>query len=81
MNKRKGLIQNSEIVDEYLEVDGEVSLNDMFGFSTDLRSVTQGKGEFSMEYLRHSPVFPALQQQLIEEYKKKKEESYAKKKK
>lgn len=51
LNKRKGTITNSEVRgdDGYVEIEVEVPLNEMFGYSTDLRSVTQGKGEFSME--------------------------------
>lgn len=75
LNKRKGMIGETEINDEYVEVAAQVPLNDMFGFSTDLRSITQGKGEFSMTYKRHSPVLPFVQQQLIEDYKKKQAEN------
>jgi elongation factor G len=49
LNKRKGTITDSEVRDDYVEIEGEVPLNEMFGYSTDLRSITQGKGEFSME--------------------------------
>jgi elongation factor G len=79
VNKRKGIISDSEIRDEYLELTAEVPLKDMFGFSTDLRSCTQGKGEFSMEYMRHAPVLMSYQQQLVEEMKRKKEEKGKKK--
>lgn len=51
----------------------------MFGFSTDLRSCSQGKGEFSMDYQRHAEVTTQVQAQLIEEYKKKREAQRAKK--
>ncbi|KAI9333314.1 P-loop containing nucleoside triphosphate hydrolase protein [Obelidium mucronatum] len=70
LNKRKGTINDSEVRDEYVEVNAEVPLNEMFGFSTDLRSISQGKGEFSMEYKRHVPVMPFVQTQMIEEFKK-----------
>ncbi len=75
LNKRKGMIGDTEVNEEYVEITSQVPLNEMFGFSTDLRSITQGKGEFSMTYKRHSPVMPFVQQQLIEEYKKKQAEN------
>lgn len=48
LNKRRGLVLDAEVRNDYVEVLSEVPLNDMFGFSTDIRSNTQGKGEFSM---------------------------------
>ena len=74
INKRKGTINDSEVRDDYIEVEAEVPLFNMFGNSTDLRSITQGKGEFSMTYLKHMPVMPNQQEQLIKDYKLKQEE-------
>ncbi len=56
----------------------QVPLNDMFGYSTELRSCTQGKGEYSMEYSRYSPALLETQQKLVQEYD---EELIAKEKK
>ncbi|KAG2224549.1 hypothetical protein INT45_004394 [Circinella minor] len=71
LNKRKGTIADTDIQEDFFTVTADVPLNDMFGYSTELRSATQGKGEFSMEYKEHQPVQTFVQQQLIEEYKKK----------
>lgn len=70
LNKRKGTIVDTEIQEDYFNVTADVPLNDMFGYSTELRSATQGKGEFSMEYKDHQPVQTHVQETLIQEYKK-----------
>ncbi len=56
VNRRKGLIQNSEAEGDEVIVEAHVPLAEMFGYSTGLRSMTQGKGEFTMEYNQHAPV-------------------------
>lgn len=50
LNQRRGTIIDSEVRDDEFTVTAEVALNDMFGYSNQLRGSTQGKGEFSMEY-------------------------------
>jgi len=61
---------DSEVRDDEFVCTAEVALNDMFGYSNQLRGATQGKGEFSMEYLTHSPVLPSLQKELQDAYRK-----------
>ncbi|KAJ1732773.1 Elongation factor G, mitochondrial [Coemansia biformis] len=71
INKRKGLIVDTVTQEDYCVVTAEVPLNNMFGYSTELRSGTQGKGEFSMEYKRHAAVMPDVQEELISAHQKK----------
>jgi elongation factor G len=73
LNRRRGVIQSSETAEGYVAVVAEVPLNLMFGYSTDLRSATQGKGEFTMEFARYQQVMRADQEVLMAEYKKKRE--------
>ena len=50
LNARRGTIIDSEVREDEFTAVAEVALNDMFGYSSQLRGATQGKGEFSMEY-------------------------------
>lgn len=75
LNRRMGLIQASDMNDDGsgLRIDAEVPLANMFGYSTELRSQTQGKGEFTMEYRKHVPVPRNTQEELMKKYKEEKE--------
>jgi len=70
LNRRKGVIQNTETEGEDVIIRCHVPLNNMFGYSTDLRSMTQGRGEFTMEYLEHAPVPRDVQDELTETFRK-----------
>eukprot|EP00019_Armaparvus_languidus_P002965 CAMPEP_0168605710 /NCGR_PEP_ID=MMETSP0420-20121227/16142_1 /TAXON_ID=498008 /ORGANISM="Pessonella sp." /LENGTH=666 /DNA_ID=CAMNT_0008645245 /DNA_START=200 /DNA_END=2197 /DNA_ORIENTATION=- len=73
LTRRRGLIVGSETVDDYVNITCEVGLSSMFGYSTDLRSSTQGKGEFSMEYCKHAPIPREDQVKMISDYAKEQE--------
>ncbi|BGP28644.1 Elongation factor G, mitochondrial [Rhodotorula toruloides] len=64
INQRMGSIVDTEVRDEEFTVICEVPLNAMFGYASQLRGMTQGKGEFSMEYLRHAAVQPGVQKEM-----------------
>ncbi|KAL9059458.1 MAG: hypothetical protein Q9162_001156 [Coniocarpon cinnabarinum] len=70
LNKRNATISESEIGAEDFTLYADCSLNSMFGFSTQLRAATQGKGEFSMEFSHYAPAPPQLQKELIASYAK-----------
>jgi elongation factor G len=69
LNKRKGVIVGNDQEGDDSVITAHVPLNNLFGYSTALRSMTQGKGEFTMEYKEHSPVSHDVQTQLINTYK------------
>jgi len=67
ISQRKGLV--SEVGGaEYATIKADVPLDNMFGYSSELRSSTQGKGEFSMEYKTHSPVMREKQEELVKKF-------------
>ncbi|HKY63150.1 MAG TPA: elongation factor G [bacterium] len=71
INQRRGVIVSTGTVNKYVQVDAEVPLSEMFGYSTDLRSGTQGKGEFQMEFLKYAPVPRNVQDELVKIYQEK----------
>jgi elongation factor G len=68
INQRRGVIMET-VSDENVTINAEVPLNTMFGYSTDLRSATQGKGNFTMEFARYAPVPKQEQEEMIKKYR------------
>jgi elongation factor G len=71
INQRRGIIISTTEETGYMRLDAEVPLAEMFGYSTVLRSSTQGKAEFSMEFARYAKVPNNIAEQLIKEYQEK----------
>ncbi|RYE79657.1 MAG: elongation factor G, partial [Myxococcales bacterium] len=70
VNQRRGVIMDT-ISGDNVSVTAEVPLNAMFGYSTDLRSATQGKGTFTMEFARYATVPRQEQDEMIKKYREK----------
>ena len=68
INQRRGVIVDSTDENNTSTVNAEVPLSEMFGFSTILRSSTQGKGEFTMEFEKYGRVPNAIAEELIKKY-------------
>ena len=69
INQRRGVIIDSTDENNTSTVNSEIPLSEMFGFSTILRSSTQGKGEFTMEFLKYGKVPNAVSDDLQAKYK------------
>jgi len=74
LNKRNATINDTEIGPEDFTLTADCSLNSMFGFSSQLRAATQGKGEFSMEFSHYSPAPMQLQKELVAKHEKERAE-------
>ena len=72
INQRRGTIISSYEDNLDSKIEAEVPLKEMFGYATVLRSLTQGKAEFSMEFEKYARVPKPISEELIEEYEKKK---------
>jgi elongation factor G len=71
INQRRGVISSSVEDGTFSRVDAEVPLSEMFGYSTTLRSLTQGKAEFTMEFLKYGRVPAGLAEELMAEFREK----------
>jgi elongation factor G len=71
INQRRGIITSTTEDSAFSRVDAEVPLSEMFGYSTALRGMTQGKAEFSMEFEKYGKVPQGISDDLIKQYEAK----------
>jgi elongation factor G len=70
LTSRRGIVHATEARGADARIEGEVPLSETFGYSTDLRSMTQGQGTFSMEFSRYKRLPKNLEEDVILERKK-----------
>ena len=65
LNSRRGRVEGMESVGNGRLVKAFVPLSEMFGYSTDLRSITQGRGNFSMFFDKYEPAPKQVQDKIV----------------
>ncbi len=71
ISQRRGTIVGTTAFEGSAVIEAEVPLTEMFGYSTDLRSATKGKGEFSMEFAKYATAPRNIQDELAKKYQAK----------
>ena len=71
LSSRRGQIQGQETRTGTVQVDALVPLSEMFGYTNDLRSNTQGRGQYTMEPAGYEPVPKSISESIISERAKK----------
>jgi elongation factor G len=69
ISSRRGIVTSTEMIGKTAKIIAEIPLAETFGYSTDLRSMTQGQGTFTMELHRYRPVPSNIQTEIIAERK------------
>ncbi len=72
--QRRGIIIGTTEADGFSQIEAEVPLAEMFGYSTTLRSATQGKAEFTMEFLKYDRAPGNVTEELIKKYQQERRE-------
>jgi elongation factor G len=70
LTSRRGIVMATEAHGPDTRIEGEVPLAETFGYSTDLRSMTQGQGTFSMEFAHYKRLPRTLEEEIIAERKR-----------
>ena len=65
LTSRRGMVVATEMDGPTARIEGEVPLAETFGYSTDLRSMTQGQGTFTMEFARYRRLPPSIEREVI----------------
>ncbi|MFH1922923.1 MAG: elongation factor G [Planctomycetota bacterium] len=70
LTSRRGTVTATEMLGPIARIEGEVPLSETFGYSTDLRSLTQGQGTFTMEFASYRRLPASLAEEVIAERKR-----------
>ena len=70
LNRRRGILQGVDDSPSGKLIHAEVPLSEMFGYATDLRSMSQGRATYSMEFAKYSEVPTNIAEQIIDKSKK-----------
>lgn len=73
LNRRRGMIKSQDATPTGVRINGEVPLSEMFGYIGSLRTMTSGRGQFSMEFLQYSPCPRNVAEEVIKETKEREE--------
>ena len=65
VSSRRGMIEGQEERGNAVSVQASVPLSEMFGYATDLRSFTQGRGKYTMRFDRYEPVPKSIREEII----------------
>jgi len=65
LNRRRGLIQGMEDTPAGKVIRAEVPLGEMFGYATDVRSMSQGRASYSMEFVRYAEVPSSVAEAIV----------------
>ena len=71
LTSRRGILLGNESLPGIQRINAEVPLAEMFGYATDLRSQTQGRGTFVMEPLKYQEVPKSITEKVVGERNKK----------
>ncbi|MGI9553586.1 MAG: elongation factor G [Thermodesulfobacteriota bacterium] len=66
LSSRRGRVNNTEMRGNMQAIRGESPLGEMFGYATNLRSMTEGRGSFTMEFSHYAPLPASISQELKE---------------
>ena len=70
VSSKRGMVVSTSTFNGLTKIIAEVPLSETFGYSTDLRSQTQGQGSFTMELCKYAPVPGSIQQEIVEQRKR-----------
>jgi elongation factor G len=80
LNRRRGMIKAQEAGPTGVRIKAEAPLSDMFGYIGDLRTMTSGRGQFSMEFAHYLPCPKNVAEEVIKEVKERQAAAAAAKK-